>query len=92
MRKIAVVEDDPDEQRRLCAILSSQGQCVPFSEAGTFIKMLHRDTYDLACIDWNLPDTSGVELVQRIRTGAQAPSMPIILITARASDEDVVKG
>jgi DNA-binding response OmpR family regulator len=92
MRKIAIVEDDPDELRRLTAMLGAQGQCVPFTEGHAFVKALHRDTFDLACIDWNLPDVTGVELVQRIRTGAQAPNMPIILITARSSDDDIVKG
>jgi DNA-binding response OmpR family regulator len=92
MRKIAIVEDDPDELRRLVSMLSTHGQCVPFGDGHGFLKAIHRDTFDLACIDWNLPDVTGVELVQRIRTGAQAPSMPIILITARSTDDDIVKG
>jgi DNA-binding response OmpR family regulator len=92
MRKIAIVEDDKDELRRLIVMLSAHGQCVPFTDAHAFLKALHRDTFDLACIDWNLPDVAGVDLVQRIRTGAQAPNMPIILITARSTDDDIVKG
>jgi DNA-binding response OmpR family regulator len=92
MRKIAIVEDDRDELRRLIAMLSAHGQCVPFTDAHAFLKAIHRDTYDLACIDWNLPEVTGLDLVQRIRTGAQAPNMPIILITARSTDDDIVKG
>jgi len=92
MRKIAIVEDDPDELNRLTAILSRHGRCVPFSDGETFLKAIYRDTYDLACIDWNLPELTGVELVKRIRGGGQAPNMPVILITARSSDEDVVAG
>ena len=92
MRKIAIVEDDPDELGRLTVMLSAQGQCVPFPDSQAFLKALHRDTYDLACIDWNLPDITGIELVKRIRSGALAPNIPIILITARSTDEDIVAG
>ena len=92
MRKIAIVEDDPDELRRLTAMLGAHGQCTPFTTGHAFLKAIHRDTFDLACVDWNLPDLTGVDLVQRIRTGAQAPNMPIILITARNTDDDIVKG
>lgn len=92
MRKIAIVEDDPDELGKLTVMLSGHGQCVPFADGQSFLKAIHRDTYDLACIDWNLPDLTGVDLVQRIRSGSLAPSIPIILITARSTDEDVVAG
>ena len=92
MRKIAVVEDDPDELRRLTGMLETQGQCVPFGDGQSFLKALHRDTFDLACIDWNLPDLTGVEVVKRIRGGSLAPTLPIIMITARSTDDDVVTG
>lgn len=92
MRKIAIVEDDPDELARLTAVLSDHGPCAPFSDGQSFLMALHRDTFDLACVDWNLPGMTGVELVKRIRSGAQAPNMPIIMITARSADEDVVAG
>jgi DNA-binding response OmpR family regulator len=92
MRKIAIVEDDPDEVHRLTVMLSAHGRCVPFTDAEEFLRAIYRDTYDLACIDWNLPDLTGVELIKRIRSGGRAPSIPIILITARSSDEDIVAG
>jgi DNA-binding response OmpR family regulator len=92
MRKIAIVEDEPDELERLRIMLSGQGQCTLFSEGQAFLKAIHRDTFDLVCIDWNLPEISGVDLVKRIRSGAQAPNIPIILITARSSDDDIVAG
>jgi len=92
MRKIAIVEDDPDELHQLTVMLGSQGRCVPFSDGESFLKALYRDTFDLACLDWNLPETTGVDLVKRIRSGGQAPNIPIILITSRVADEDVVAG
>lgn len=92
MRKIAIVEDDPDEMAQLTAWLSTHGQCVPFGDGQSFLVALHRDTFDLACIDWNLPGMTGPEVVKRIRSGAQAPALPVVLITARSADEDTVAG
>jgi DNA-binding response OmpR family regulator len=92
MRKIAVVEDDPAELHRLMSMLSSHGRCVPFTDGEAFLKAIYRDTYDLACVDWNLPEVTGVDLIKRVRGGGQAPNMPIILITARSTDEDIVAG
>jgi DNA-binding response OmpR family regulator len=92
MRKIAIVEDNPAELHRLTAMLSSHGRCVPFTDGEAFLKAIYRDTYDLACVDWNLPEVTGVDLIKRVRSGGQAPSMPIILITARNTDEDIVAG
>lgn len=92
MRKIAIVEDDAAELGRLTEILAAHGRCVVFGDGESFLRALHRDTFDLACIDWNLPEMTGVELVERIRSGGQAPTLPIVLITARSSDEDVVAG
>ena len=60
MRKIAIVEDNPAELHRLTAMLSSHGRCVPFTDGETFLKAIYRDTYDLACVDWNLPEVTGV--------------------------------
>jgi DNA-binding response OmpR family regulator len=92
MRKIAIVEDDADELRRLSGILSPHGACTAFTSPHAFLKSLHRETFDLVCVDWNLPEMTGVDLVKRVRSGSLAPSIPIILITARSSDEDVVAG
>ena len=72
MRKIAIVEDDPNELHRLTVMLANHGRCIPFTDGESFLKAIYRDTYDLACVDWNLPEVSGVELIKRIRGGGQS--------------------
>lgn len=92
MRRIAIVEDDLDQRERLQAMLKVFGNCFTFEDSQSFLKAMRSGSFDLACIDWNLPDLSGVELISRIRAGALAPDMPIILVTARSTDEDTVAG
>lgn len=92
-QSFAVIEDDRDQRQQLAAILETGGaRCTAFADAASFLKGVHRDTFDLVCIDWNMPGISGLELVRRIRTGAQAPKLPIIIVTSRDSAEDIVAG
>ncbi len=92
MKRIAIVEDDADERARISTILTPRHRTALFADGSTFLRALHRETFDLACLDWTLPDMSGPELVERVRAGALAKSIPIILVTARNGDEDLVAG
>lgn len=92
MKRIAIVEDDAEERARLAAMLSTRFRTIVFKDGSSFLRALHRDTFDLVCLDWTLPDMSGIEMVERIRTGVLAKSIPIILVTARNGDEDLVHG
>jgi DNA-binding response OmpR family regulator len=92
LRRIAIVEDDADDRAQLAGMLGARHRMVPFADGSTFLRALHRETFDLACVDWTLPDMSGPELVGRVRGGALAKAIPIILVTARDGDGDVVAG
>ncbi|HWE99802.1 MAG TPA: response regulator transcription factor [Caulobacteraceae bacterium] len=92
MKRIAIVEDDAEERARLAAMLSTRFRTILFQDGSSFLRALHRDTFDLVCLDWTLPDMSGIDMVERIRAGVLAKSIPIILVTARNGDEDLVQG
>jgi len=53
------------------------------------VRALHRETFELFVIDWNLPDLSGINVIEWIRNqiGTQPP---VLLLTNRISDEDTV--
>ncbi len=90
MKRIAIVEDDPDERAQIASILAPRYRTSVFPNGSSFIRGLHRETFDLACLDWTLPDMSGIDVVVRVRAGGLAKSIPIILVTARDGDEDLV--
>lgn len=50
------------------------------------------DTIDLALVDWMLPGGSGLELVRSLRKEEQTRRLPIIMLTARAEEEDISAG
>ena len=46
---------------------------------------------DLVLLDWMLPRLSGIEICRRIRRSAETQNLPIIMLTARAEEDDRVR-
>jgi DNA-binding response OmpR family regulator len=73
-------------------MLGAKFRTSTFADGSAFLRALHRETFDLACLDWSLPDMTGLDLVARIRAGSLVTTIPVILVTARDGDEDLVAG
>ena len=56
------------------------------------IQLIDEMLPDLALIDWMLPGMSGVELIKRLRSNQRTQFIPIIMLTARAEENDKVTG
>lgn len=90
---ILVVEDDRDIREMVCRSLA-QGElqaigCRDMQEAR---QALEKQTPDCMVIDWMLPDGSGVELIRWLRRSAQYREIPILMLTARAQESDLITG
>lgn len=88
--KVLLIEDDVDLVDLLTYALSRDGYTVIASIDG--VQGLHRwetEHPDLVVLDAGLPNLSGFEICRRIR---QASKTPVIMLTARDEDEDVVRG
>ncbi len=88
MKKIAVVEDDPDSQLLIKLLLSKDYEVVTYPTGMEAIEGFRRDKPDLALLDLLLPDMDGVELVRRIRADGALLDVPVVALTACALDED----
>ncbi|MGE4429330.1 MAG: response regulator transcription factor [Sphingobium sp.] len=89
--RIAIADDEDTVRTFLTAILSEAGHsCIAFRSGREMINGLQRDTFDLAIIDWIMPGTDGLEIVKWARE-TLSPSPPIIILTSRANNEDVVQ-
>jgi DNA-binding response OmpR family regulator len=89
--RILVVEDDRKVASFLEKGLREEGYGVDVAHDGTdgSLKASVYD-YDLAILDVMLPGKSGYEIVRDLRKGSK--SMPVLLLTARDSKEDIVRG
>jgi two-component system response regulator RegX3 len=89
--RILVVEDEPGLQRALVDLLVGDGHAV--DAVGDGQAALERGTqgaYDMILLDLMLPRLDGIEVCRSLRE--VRPSLPILMLTARASEDDKVNG
>ena len=87
--RIAVVDDDEGVIEFVCAPLGAAGHsCSGYRTGAALLAALRRETFDLILLDWNLPDSSGMELLRSIRE-AVSHSTAIIMLTGRSDKDDV---
>jgi two-component system, OmpR family, phosphate regulon response regulator PhoB len=90
---ILVVEDEPAIQELLAVNLRRAGHrvtCVATAEEA--VKLVSGILPDVIILDWMLPGTSGVNLARRLRADNRARAVPIIMLTARAEEQDKIVG
>ncbi len=88
--RIALLEDEAEIARQIEQTTFSAGHsCQLFRMGRALVTCLRRDSYDLLLLDWNLPDMSGYEILTWAKENL-SPCPPIIMITSRADDADVV--
>ncbi|MEN8166964.1 MAG: response regulator transcription factor [Pseudomonadota bacterium] len=89
--RIACLEDDPVQSGVLKEWLEAEDHvCHTFGNADAFVKKLRHESYDLLIMDWELPQSSGIELLAWIRGDLELDT-PVFFITHRDSEADIVE-
>lgn len=90
-RAILVVEDEEAIRRGLCDVLAYQGYAPRGVESGEEgLREALTNGYDLVLLDLMLPGVSGFDVCEGVR--AELPNQPILMLTARGSEEDILEG
>ncbi|MDH0681839.1 response regulator transcription factor [Achromobacter animicus] len=90
--KIASLEDDLDQARRIQQVLTAAGyDCTSYHQSRDLLAALRTETYDLVLLDWHLPDIDGDDVVRWLRTHIGA-RIPVIFLTNRSAEDDLVEG
>jgi phosphate regulon transcriptional regulator PhoB len=93
MKRILVVEDDPDIVELLRYNLEKEDfQVFAATDGKTGLEMVRRGTADLLILDLMLPQLSGIDVCKEIRKNDDLESLPIIMLTARGEETDRVLG
>jgi len=91
--KILLVEDEKPIRDMISFALGREGIDVIEAEtARDGLRAVVDSQPDLGIIDWMLPDMSGIELIAELRESDLYKSMPLLMLTARAQEDDKVKG
>ncbi len=54
------------------------------------VEALETRSWNLVLLDWMLPDISGMEVLQHMRSGSVNAATPVVMMTARSNPEDVL--
>ena len=93
MRKIALVEDDADLFALVKYNLEKEGYAVVGAQTGRgVVELCRREKPDLILLDIMLPDSDGLDLCKSVRRHAELAHIPVIFLTARASETDRIVG
>ena len=91
MMRILVAEDDNDLAEYLCRVLQENNHSVvSVGDGGAAIKAGNEQLFDAIVLDVMLPTVDGFEVTRRLRRSKI--NTPILLLTARDADRDIVKG
>ena len=91
--KLLLVEDDPALLELLEYRFRNEGYHVRATSDGDEALMLAaEDAPDLVILDWMIEGTSGIEVCRRLRRDKATSHVPIIMLTARETEDDRIRG
>ncbi len=92
-KKILIVEDEESLLKLESILLTTKGYMVRGAVTGTAaLEALAEEPPDLVLLDIMLPGLDGFEVCRRIKSAPATRHIPVILLTAKKTPEDVAKG
>ena len=91
-RKLIVVDDDPVDVRFVMRAFSDAGSPIEIThvtDAEMASDRLAKEAFDYILLDINMPGTSGMELLKRLRGQARTAVTPVIMLSSSSSTADV---
>ena len=90
---IYLVEDDESIRELVVYTLKSQGMDAKgFERPSLFWKELEKEVPALILLDIMLPEEDGISILRKLRTGPDTRKIPVIMLTAKGTEYDVVMG
>lgn len=90
---IAIVEDDKNIAHLEQYALSDSGlDSKIYPDGAAFFRSLERELPELVILDVMLPDLDGHAILQRLRQSSRTCNLPVMMVTAKGSELDVVQG
>jgi CheY-like chemotaxis protein len=90
---VLVVDDNDDNLRIINEILRTRGYTVRLARDGeSALRALEQERPDVILLDVMMPEMDGLQVLDHIRSNPAHASVPVILVTAKGQDEDVLAG
>ncbi len=92
-QSILVVEDEDDIRELITYNLVREGfQVVSVASGEAAIEAVRKSVPDLVLLDLMLPGVDGLEVCRRVKNTASTSSVPVVIVTAKGEEADVVTG
>lgn len=88
MKRIAVVEDNPDNRLLVKVILEPGYKVSEYETGAAALEGFARERPDVLLLDISLPEMDGVDVLRRIRATSELVDLPVIALTAHAMAGD----
>ena len=90
---ILIVEDDRDIRELVCQSLAQNDfQTIGCRDLREARQSMENIDPDCLVVDWMLPDGSGIEFIRWLRRQPQFQQIPVLMLTARAQESDMLTG
>ena len=91
--KVLVVDDESAIREMIrFALGKSDMKVICAASARQALEKINEQSPDIILLDWMMPNMSGPELTRRLRKNSVTKDIPIIMLTARISEDDKVTG
>jgi twitching motility two-component system response regulator PilG len=92
-KKILIVEDEESLLKLESILLTTKGYLVQGATSGrSALESVAEEPPDLILLDIMLPEIDGFEVCRRLKSSPKTRHIPIILLTAKKTPEDVARG
>jgi CheY-like chemotaxis protein len=93
LRRVLIVEDDARQRESICELLANDDvRITAVANAGDALQELKSSTFDCMVMDFNLPDFSGHDLLEKMSRADEVAFPPVIVYTGRALSRDEEDG
>ena len=90
--KILIVDDEDAIREMVKVALELAGfQCIEAASAIKAMPLIVDECPDLILLDWMMPEITGIELLRRLRRDDVTKDIPVILLTAKAEEQNTVQ-
>lgn len=90
--KILIVDDFSTMRRIIKNLLRDLGfnNTAEADDGATALPMLQAGNFEFLVTDWNMPNMTGIELLEAVRADNKLKSLPVLMVTAEAKREQIV--
>lgn len=92
-KRVLIVDDEAPIREMIAVALEMAGyECLEADNAQQAHALILDHKPDMVLLDWMMPGTSGVEFARRLRKDEVTADVPVIMLTAKADEDNKIKG